>query len=1171
MNHSAQRADEAAGAIVQPAAAAVYDVFLSYSRADSSIASEINDFLRAAKLKVFFDRNELLPGRRWMDDLEKAIGASRSAIVLVGPNGLGNTQQYERQLALIRHAQEPTFPVIPTLLPGTTDPPASFLNILTWVDLRDLGEARNDPEKKHTLLQALVKAVSAGGTDTGGAYAALCPYRGLDAFREEDAALYFGRGSVNDPNTPLGELVRKIGEHNFVAIVGRSGSGKSSLVFAGLLPTLRQRRDQFWDIVSLRPGADPLRALAEAFNPPKAEESLLAYADRISKDTETLRKSDDPQLLKHLVNHHLKTDGKGNERLLLYVDQWEELYAQAPRPEDRDRADKHRSDVERFTSLLLAATESHPDRPAVCTVVTSVRADFYDHLIRQKQMAPLLPRQQVNIGAMSKEELRRTIVEPAAKAGLTFDPATMVNRIIEETGQDEGMLPLLQYALKETWANRDGNRLTAAAYEQAGGVKGAIIKTADKAFAALSPAEQHAASQLFLRLVSPGEGQEDSRIRAAKPSDTLQQKIVEQFSGPRVRLVVTGSDSSGHGTIEVAHEALIRTWPRLRSWIDDNRSKLRARAAILQSKNVWDSNGKRADLLLRSGYEIERARELMRDPGDVSVEDVKDYVEQSEQRENRARLWNLIVMIVVGSLGVSGIAFGIAFLIFFQQARSNFQQAQTNLHAGANALSTLTDVIDKRLLPTARVAEVDDLMAAAQSAVKQFPEEAAADPSVALGLARLKLTFADLEKLRKLGNAPTVLNDAKSAVASLEQVLKTNKDDKNAQFDLAHGHLLIGFVLTDSDPPQAKAHLQTSVEELRALVAPLDSDKTEPYWVQELCLAEQYLGDLLIDRFNDTQAAKDMYDQAQTRLQALRDANPKAYGVDRNIAWAINKHGDVLLRDRDTSGALHAYQDARDRLKQIETAGHLWDDPTWVYSLIIIDNNIAILQRDQRDYDDAIQTLKEAYADVNELVHHHDQNNLWWKGTLGWTLDNEGWVYFLSASENHDRLELARTTLSQALQIRSDLLNTARQEAAQRSMSGGTPVPENPLWLSDTNFSAANLDVVVANEMRLAGQYCAAAQKFDEAAELNKTTTARDMEGQALFTMQILDWAAAANRNAGDTIDEKRELTDAIMVAGKYIPTTKLQAFKDKLSAIQGELAGVQPPSRGNCAAAAQP
>ena len=621
----------------------------------------------------------------------------------------------------------------------------------------------------------------------------------------------------------------------------------------------------------------------------------------------------------------------------------------------------------------------------------------------------------------------------------------------------------------------------------------------------------------------------------------------------------------------MAHEALIRTWPRLRSWIDVNRGKLRARAAILQSKNEWETNGKRGDLLLRSGYEIERARELMRDPGDVSVEDVKDYVEQSEQRENRARLWNVIVMIIVGSLGVIGIAFGIAFLIFFQQARSNFQQAQTNLHAGANALSALTDVIDKRLLPTARVAEVNDLMAAAQSAVKQFPETAAADPSVALGLARLKLTFADLEKLRKLGNAPTVLNDLKSAVTSLEQVLKTNKDDKNAQFDLAHGHLLIGLVLTDSDPPQAKVQLQASVDELRALVAPTDSDKTQPYWVQELCLAEEYLGDLLIDRFNDTRAAKDMYDQAQTRLQALRDANPQAYGVDRDVAWAINKHGDVQLRDRDTPGALHTYQDARDRLRQIEKSGHLWDDPTWVYSLIIIDNNVALLQRDQRDYDGAIQTLKEAYTDVNELVHHHDPDNLWWKGTLGWTLDNEGWVYFLSAGDNHDRLELARTTLSQALQIRSELLNTARQDAAQQSASGGTPVPENPLWQSDMNFSTANLDVVVATEMSLTGQYCTAAQKFDEAAALNKTTSVRDMEEQALFTMQILDWAAAANLKAGDSIDERRELADAVAVAGKYLSTTKLQALKDKLNVIQAELAAVPSPSRGNCAATAQP
>jgi tetratricopeptide (TPR) repeat protein/energy-coupling factor transporter ATP-binding protein EcfA2 len=1138
-----------------------YDVFLSYSRSDSYLAAEINDFLRGAGLKVFFDRDELLAGRRWIDDLEKALGESRSAIVLIGPAGFGNTQQYERQLALIRHAKEPTFSVIPTLLPGTIDPPASFLNILTWVDLRALNDARNDTPKKQDLLKALANAVQAGTTDVDSLRDALCPYRGLDSFREEDAALFFGRGSTDDPGTPLGELARKVQEQNFVAVVGRSGSGKSSLVFAGLLPALRQRRDQFWDIVTVRPGANPLRALAECFNPRNSDDGPTAYTSRIGKEVDALRDSSDPELLRHLVAYHLKTGGKGNERLLLYVDQWEELYAQAPRPEEKDRAERHRTDVERFITLLVRASEPRSDHAPICTVIISVRADFYDHLIRHKELGRILPRQQVNIGAMSKDDLRRTIFEPAAKVGLTFDPPALVDKILDETGNDEGMLPLLQYALKETWANRDGKRLTTAAYDQSGGVKGAIIKTADKAFAMLSSEQKHSASQLFLRLVSPGEGQEDSRVRAAKPANVGQQKIVEMFSGPRTRLLVTGSDGSGRGTVEVAHEALIRTWPKLRAWIDDNRGKLRARSAVLQSRNEWEANGRRRDLLLRSGYQLERARELLKDPGDVSVEDIADYIEESKKREDRASLlYSLMVLFLAISAPVS-IAAAVGIWFFFHEAK-------TNLRSGTKALSVLTDVIDKRVLLTARVAEANQLLTAAEGAVKQFPEGAASDPGVALELARLKLTSADLEMLRKLGNAPTTLSNARSASTALTAIVDADKNNLEARYELAHSEILIGRVLADSDPFEAQDSFNAAIKRLNAILAESGGNTSPADLTKQLSDAKVYLGDLLIDKFNKLDEAKKFYDEARDDLKQLQSAFPKTYGIDRDIAWAINKQADVQLRERNIAGALDGYQEARDRLKLIDDSGHLWDNADWVYTLVIIDNNIALLQRDLGMYGSAIETLKEARADLYELVHHHDPDNLSWKSTLGWTLDNAGWLYFLSARGDRDRLELARTTFVQALQIRDGLLSGTQHDLgdAGRSANNAATNPTYPVWQSDADYTRANIDVVIATETDLDGNHCSAAQKFIEASALNNKATTGDMERQALRTMWILDWGAAAYRAAGDMVDAQHLLQEATDISKKYIAKTKLQAFRDESSTIQNELTEIQGlGGRGQC------
>ena len=321
------------------------------------------------------------------------------------------------------------------------------------------------------------------------------------------------------------------------------------------------------------------------------------------------------------------------DRLLLYVDQWEELYAQAPSSADRERAGEHAADVNRFIDLLLTAA-----RTALVAVVGSVRADFFDPLIAHQELRSLLPTRQVLLGAMPRSELERTIVEPARKVGLQFDPPGLVQRILDDAGDDEGMLPLLQYALKETWALRKGAAMTGDAYTRSGGVREAIRVTAERAFGALSSDdERQTARRLFLRLVTPGEGQEDTRARAAMPVEPAQRKIVEQFADPRTRLLVTGSDRARRPTVEVAHEALIRTWPRLRQWIDASRERLRARAAVLQAKSDWEQNDKRDDMLLPPGFKLERARSLLADPGDITTDDIKEFISLSSAREETER------------------------------------------------------------------------------------------------------------------------------------------------------------------------------------------------------------------------------------------------------------------------------------------------------------------------------------------------------------------------------------------------------------------------------------------------------------------------------------------------------------------------------------------------------
>jgi TPR repeat protein/energy-coupling factor transporter ATP-binding protein EcfA2 len=609
-------------------ASETYDVFVSYSRADGRHATEIDSVLRANGLSSFFDRRNLAPGLPWVRALEQAIGAAKAVVVLIGSRGLGNTQQYERELAIVRQSHDPAFPVVPVILPETaTDRPFDFLNLLTWVDFSRVTKVSDAPDEVARLLAALRSTPSPGDA----VREAVCPYRGLDAFREEDAAFFFGCGSANEPESPIGQLVRKVHEHSFVMLVGRSGSGKSSLIYAGLLPALRREHDKFWNVLSLRPGPSPLRALAAAFNPRGEGEGAAEYATKITTEADRLR-TGDPELLSHMIREELdRAEGKP-DRLLLYIDQWEELYARAPSSSDKERADQHAVDVNRFIDLLLTASRSAPG-----SVVATVRADFYDPLIAHQEIRSLLPTRQVLLGAMPRSELERTIVEPARKIGLVFDPPDLVQRILDEAGDDEGMLPLLQYALKETWALRKGNAMTADSYTRSGGVRAAIRITAERTFEALTAEDQQAARQLFLRLVSPGEGREDTRARAVMPAEPMQRKIVEQFAGPRTRLLETGLDRAARPTVEVAHEALIRTWPRLRGWIDANREKLRARAAVLQSKADWEQSGKRDDMLLAAGLQLERARTLLADPGDITTDDIKEFVSLSSAREEAAQ------------------------------------------------------------------------------------------------------------------------------------------------------------------------------------------------------------------------------------------------------------------------------------------------------------------------------------------------------------------------------------------------------------------------------------------------------------------------------------------------------------------------------------------------------
>ena len=618
-----------------------YDVFLSYSRADSAAAQALCARLKETGLSAFLDRYGLPAGQPWQPWLERQLATSGALVVLVGSLGFGEWQHREIQLGLDRQASAAKagerFPVIPVLLPGLANdalPVGTFLSLNTWVDLRN---GMDETES----LQRLVAGVQGAAIDKTAAdklLAGLSPYRGLLGFREQDAGLFFGRERFID------ELLRKVSKRsatNVVALVGRSGSGKSSTVYAGLFPALRRERggggQAVWQIVHLRPNAEPLHELARAFDPPSDDLGAMDVRAALNKRANLFR--DRQVALVDLVRDRLRND-PGSTRLLLYVDQWEELYtlaAAAPREPKTDEDKARAGDAKLFIDLVLEAAAKSD-----CTLVLSVRSDFYPDLQSHDGLRIAVQESQVSLGTMNEAELRDVIEGPPKALGASVD-SELTKRLIRDIGLDPtsgrsdeydiGKLPLLEYALEQAWAKRTGPRIGLAHYS---GLEQALEERANALYGRLSAEDQAAAKRLFVSLVTPGEGRDDTRARIDMPDDAAMRRVIQTFAGGEARLVVT-DEAGGRRSVEVSHEALIRHWDKLGIWIDENRGKLRTREFLKANRVEWLKHGNDPTLLNLPRLYVEAARNLRDQPGDVVIDDVKDYIESLLDHERKER------------------------------------------------------------------------------------------------------------------------------------------------------------------------------------------------------------------------------------------------------------------------------------------------------------------------------------------------------------------------------------------------------------------------------------------------------------------------------------------------------------------------------------------------------
>lgn len=422
-----------------------------------------------------------------------------------------------------------------------------------------------------------------------------------------------------------------------VAVVGPSGSGKSSVVFAGLIPQLRKQGN--WLIESFRPGKEPFEPLAFAL-----VRQLEPEAGETQKLRETMGLAGDLRngriTLQQVVSRIL--DRNPGKRLLLVADQFEELYTLC----------QVKQEQERFADGLLTAISQEN-----ITLVLTLRADFYGHVLSYRPLRDALQEYTPQLlSSMKREELQAAIELPAQKLEVQLEPQ-LTQRILDDVGEEPGNLPLLEFALTRLWEKQINRELTHQAYEEIGAVKKAIANHAEQVYQKLTETEKKQAQRIFLQLVRPGEGTEDTRrvaTRAEVGEDNW--NLVSYLAGYQARLVVTGRQEP-EDTVEVVHEALIREWGTLREWINTNRQfrtwQERLKVALLEWKNNNHDSGallRGALLTLAEDWLRKRADEMTQEEQDFIQVSVKERDLEKQQQERRRRLT------IIGLSGFSGVA-----------------------------------------------------------------------------------------------------------------------------------------------------------------------------------------------------------------------------------------------------------------------------------------------------------------------------------------------------------------------------------------------------------------------------------------------------------------------------------------------------------------------------------
>lgn len=655
--------------------------FISYDHDDRDFVEKFGADLEKEQFVIWIDSEGLQPGtRNWEDSVRSAIMAS-SALLLIATPGSRKSLYVQDELAIADMYDRPIIPFwargeqwIDSIPMGMGK--AQYIDVRTSEayqhglkriipTLRTLQVAGKNGDKAATAEVTVLRdgqgETSNRSTSThhGVASAPVIepntiltprnPYKGLRAFREDEQQDFFGRERFLD------ELVKAVEAHKherILPIIGPSGSGKSSLVIAGLLPRLQHDAvpgsEGWYYLPTIVPGTHPLEGLALALKSALPDSFTDIQRDLENPNARGL----------HLRACQIVAQ-QNNPRIVLYIDQFEELFTQL----DVDN-EAHETERKQFINLLVAAVS---ERSGPMTILLSMRADFYDRPMNYPGLGKLIETYGRSVLPMSVAELYEVVQKPALlpDVQLNFEDGLQAELVFEIRDQLGG-LPLLQFALDQLFYHRDGQRLTLDAYRRIGGVRGALARHAEDTYESLGSEEYKSlARALFLRLIEPGLSELDTTRRRANVDEfqlsdaqqtTNMQHVIATFVSARLLVADQGTVSN---TIEVSHEALIREWKRLNGWLDEARDDIQLQQEINADVREWVSRSYPPDRLYR-GSQLHDALEWTRrnTPSQKEMEflNVSQVAEQRFARRQRLRTYTIlalvfsVLVVVVGAL-----------------------------------------------------------------------------------------------------------------------------------------------------------------------------------------------------------------------------------------------------------------------------------------------------------------------------------------------------------------------------------------------------------------------------------------------------------------------------------------------------------------------------------------